>query len=128
MKSPFVYFLLTIYTIANFGILINMHYCSDELAGVKINSIGKSACECEPSDEDAGCCHEEVSLVKLKEVHQSQISEKLTFEKIALPLFYYSFFVNPNLSLVNKQASYSPSKPPNIAGNKIYRAINVFLI
>ncbi len=128
MKKTFTYFLLLVYVLASFGVVINFHYCADELAGVKVNAIGKSGCECDAESEDAGCCHEDVSLVKLKELHQSQINEEISFSKLALPILFFNYF-----SLVIKNESvtsfcFIPPKPPDINHNKVYKEINVFLI
>lgn len=91
MKRMLVLVLMLIYTNATSGIVMSVHYCMGDIAGVSLGeNISHQCSTCGMSGQD--CCHDELHVAKL---------DNGFFEKIDLPTF-------PNL-----QASLVEHHPNN---------------
>ncbi len=98
MKRLFIIPIMFIYLSAVSGIMINLHYCGQELESWNLFA-GKDGCEdggCgDESQESDGCCQDKVITAKIN-ADQNNIAEiKLKLQPVAwqavvMPVQYYS--------------------------------------
>lgn len=87
MKKVLIFISLSVYLALSTGIVVNMHYCMDQLAsthfyGGKSEICGQCGME---TDESTGCCRDEVKVVKLQEDQQSVMIAIFDFQLPFVP-------------------------------------------
>ena len=116
MKKFTAIFLTKVYLITALGFALNLHFCGDALASIKINAPAK-VCK-EPPGVSKKCCNEKQLDVKVKDAHQAEspsiISKLLSFEmpKIA----FGDFVLSAQKALLEKLSDEVPPPPPPPSG------------
>lgn len=73
MKKLGTYLLLAFYALATFGFSANVHFCSDEVAEIALNSeLSDASCGCGDEDESSSCCQEKSFEYKVDTKHLAQ--------------------------------------------------------
>ncbi len=122
MKKLIVIPIMFIYLLAVSGVMINMHYCGDELEswGMYAEGDGCSGDSCSdmPEEED-GCCKDEVIAAKV-EVDQNIVDFfklKLTSAEWIAPTPVYYATDAAGLYIAATYTSYMPNAPPGLWQN-----------
>jgi hypothetical protein len=68
MKRVLATILAFTYLALTSGVVVSVHYCMGEVAGVAIGHTNADACGTCGMDND-GCCHDDVSVVKVQDSH-----------------------------------------------------------
>ena len=69
----FIGILVTVlYMTVTSGIVINIHYCMNEIANVALGAGDSAKCQQCGMDND-GCCHDDVQVLKLADNHQCSV-------------------------------------------------------
>ena len=106
-----------------------MHYCMNEFDSAQLNSTSSEFCNrCGMHTDDSnGCCHDEVKIVKLNDVHNfSQINFELKVPE-AVPLLHKSLLAKFNIEkILNKD--FQNHSPPLLSDQDIYLQNSVFRI
>lgn len=71
IKRPGAILLAVLYTITVAGFALNLHYCGNEVASVKINAPAKS-CVKPMAKSKMNCCKDSKIDVKVKDDHEAQ--------------------------------------------------------
>jgi hypothetical protein len=108
-------FLAKVYLITALGFALNLHFCGDALASVKISAppVG-----CKEPVAAKKCCNDKQLDVKVKDAHQGEspsiISKLLSFEmpKIA----FGDFVLSAQKALLEKLSDQDPPAPPPPSG------------
>ena len=87
MKKVLLFILLSVYLAFSSGVIVNMHYCMDELAsthfyGGKSDVCGQCGME---TDQSMGCCRDEVKVVKMQEDQRSVAIDLIDFQLPFVP-------------------------------------------
>lgn len=115
MKRFTAMFLTKVYLITALGFALNLHFCGDALASVKIITPPKP---CKDVAVSKKCCNDKQLDVKVKDAHQSEspsiISKLLSFEmpKIA----FGDFVLSAQKALLEKLSNDEPPAPPPPSG------------
>ncbi len=127
MKKLFALILAIIYLTASSGVVLNVHYCMGKLSSVSVQNLKGDLCKCGMKAEKGTCCHSELKVVKLNNVHKETVAN-FSFN---IPAAVIS---NP-VSLIDISKTYSsdiPSSftngPPLKLSSKIYLQNQVFRI
>lgn len=128
MKKCIALILSLIYLSTSSGIVMNVQYCFEEIASVKIQGFGKDKCCCTNSSDKSGCCSNELKVFK---VDVSHVPSTADFN-IGAPFYFIkplSFFnVSPVLLCPVKLLQSSDNSPPLAAAIPIYIKNCVFRI
>lgn len=126
MKKAIIAILALLYIITTSGVVVNVHYCMGTVASVTYGHEAPESCgKCGMIEKD-GCCHSELKIVKLDDVHQ-QPAKALPITQVAeLPVVYFETAVadyNPHKGFVNSYHS-----PPDYRVNAVYLHTGVLRI
>ena len=104
---------LLVYFAFTCGIMINTHFCMDELDSVRLYAAKSDYCtKCGMHTRDHGCCHDEVRIVKISDTHQGSDLRfslaSLTPVVVPVPEFLQS------LSIDRQDAEEYPGHSPPI--------------
>jgi hypothetical protein len=111
-------FLTKVYIITALGFALNLHYCGDVLASVKINGPTKS-CK-SVVVKKMKCCSDKQLDVKVKDAHQGEspsiLSKIFAFE---LPeISFGDYFLSAQKELLQKLSGCHPPPPPPASSGK----------
>ena len=110
--------LALLYTVTAAGFALNLHYCGNRVAAVKINAPAKS-CVKPLAKAKMKCCKDAKFDVKVKDSHKSQqasfLSPIFSFELPKLPL--EDFFLSTQRALLEVFADRGP--PPDKPAPKV---------
>jgi len=74
VKKLGTYLLLAFYALATVGFSVNVHFCSDEVAEIAVNSdLSDASCGCGDEDESNSCCKEKSFEYKVDTKHIAQV-------------------------------------------------------
>lgn len=73
MKKLIALILTIVYMTASSGVVLNLHYCMGNLASIRVDNFKDNLCKCGMKSTSKGCCHNEVKVVKLTNVHKQAI-------------------------------------------------------
>jgi hypothetical protein len=79
MKKVFAILLAFTYLAITSGVVVSVHYCMGEVAGVAVGQSNADTCGTCGMD-NKGCCHDDVSVVKIQDSH-SMASIQADFPK-----------------------------------------------
>ena len=126
MKKAVIAILALLYIITTSGVVVNVHYCMGAVASVTYGHEAPESCgKCGMIEKD-GCCHSELKVVKLDDVHQQAVKAAQTEQVAELPVAYFEAAVagfNSHNNFVNSYHS-----PPDNRDNVIYLHTGVFRI
>lgn len=71
MKKAGILFLVLMYIVTSTGFALNLHYCGNHVAAIKINAPAKS-CVQPMAKSKMKCCKDSKLDVKVKDSHESQ--------------------------------------------------------
>ena len=127
MKKLFAVILSIIYFTASSGVVFHVHYCMGELSSVRLQNGQANVCKCGMKSNNKSCCHSEVKVLKLSNVHKQAIANILVQSPEVV--------LSRSLSLIDISCTYpadiqqpSDNDPPIYSPNKIYLANCVFRI
>lgn len=127
MKKAAIVILALLYLITTSGVVVNVHYCMGDVASVTYGHEEPESCGKCGMTEKAGCCHSELSMVKLDDVHQQTIKTQESAKAIAeLPVVYFQTIIAAYDSRTDFGTSYH--SPPDPRVNSVYLHTNVFRI
>jgi hypothetical protein len=128
MKRVFAAITLVIYIAVSSGIVINFHYCMDELASVQLYETQTSICgKCGMAKKSFGCCRDEITVIKITDDQQTSAAPA----SVQAPVFELTI---PSLlteelevgkTTINDWQNHSP---PLLPGEPIYLANRNFRI
>jgi hypothetical protein len=79
LKKALAISLAVIYLAISSGVVVSVHYCMGEVAGMAIGHSDADTCGTCGMDND-GCCHDDVNVVKIQDSH-SMASGQVDFVK-----------------------------------------------
>ena len=127
MKKLFALILSIIYLTASSGVVLNLHYCMGKLSSVSVQNLKGDLCKCGMKAKNNTCCHSELKVVKLNNIHK----ETLANFSFNIP----AAVVPHNISLIDISKTYSSdiqssltNGPPLKLASKIYLQNQVFRI
>ena len=89
MKKAVIAILALLYIITTSGVVVNVHYCMGTVASVTYGHEAPESCgKCGMIEKD-GCCHSELKVVKLDDVHQQAVKAAQTEQVAELPVAYF---------------------------------------
>src|SRR5688572_16772838 len=130
MKKITVVILLLCYLVASAGVIVNFHFCMDELASAKLFEKKSKKCgNCGMHSETSnGCCRDEVQVIKMED--DQKVAESFSYSLPALePLSHdISGFIIASFYNVPLTRHYQTNAPPLIFGQDTYLRNSVFRI
>jgi hypothetical protein len=126
VRKAVIAILAVLYIITTSGVVVNVHYCMGAVASVTYGQEMPESCgKCGMQEKD-GCCHSELKVVKLDDVHQQAVKALPIAQVAELPVVYFEAAVadhNSHKGFVNSYHS-----PPDTRVNSVYLHVNVFRI
>jgi hypothetical protein len=127
VKKAAVAILALLYIVTTSGVVVNVHYCMGAVSSVTYGHNEDERCGKCGMKAKSGCCHSELKVVKLDDVHQQTIKAKETTEFIAaLPVVYFEVAAATYSSRNNSGISYH--SPPDPRGSFVYLHTSIFRI
>lgn len=111
-------FLTKVYIVTVLGFALNLHYCGDVLASVRVNVPAKSCKSI--AVKKMKCCSDKQVDVKVKDAHQGEspsiLSKIFAFE---LPeISFGGYFLSAQKELLHKLSGNAPPAPPPPSSGK----------
>lgn len=110
-------FITKVYLITALGFTLNLHFCGNVLAAVKLNSPAKT---CEQPSAAKKCCKEKQIDIKVKDAHQAEspslMMKLFGFEISKIP--FGDFVLSAQQALLNKLNATPPPPPPPPSSGK----------
>lgn len=130
MKKVIATISVICYLVVTCGITINAHYCMNKLASVhlfgeKPDKCGQCGMEIHQSD---GCCHDEVSVVKLEQDQNKVPAVTYELPTPETAAIIPSEFIVASFYNVDEQRHFHNHSPPLLSAQDTYLQINVFRI
>ena len=119
MKKLIVIPIMFIYLLAVSGVMINMHYCGNELEswGVYASNDGCATDSCsDDMEEEEGCCKDEVIAAKVT-VDQNVVDSfkfKLSFVDWITPPQYFYVVETQAIHVAAQSVHCMPNAPPGL--------------
>lgn len=127
MKKAAIAILALLYIATTSGVVVNVHYCMGAVASVTYGHKSPDSCGKCGMKERAGCCHSELKVVKLDDVHQQTVKTQQTAIAVAeLPVAFFQAAVETYDSRADFGISYH--SPPDPRVNAVYLHTSVFRI
>ncbi len=127
MKKFFALLLSVIYMTTSSGVVLNVHYCMGKMTSASVENFTGNLCKCGMKTSPKGCCHNEVKVVKLTNLHKQSVVTSFVFT--------HSTLFPVRLSLIDISKTYPSdmnvaiaNKPPDLASNHLYLSNCVFRI
>jgi hypothetical protein len=130
MKKAVASITLLCYVAVSCGVIINFHYCMDQVASTQLFVAESKSCgKCGMHmDKSSGCCRDEVKLVKL-EVDQRTTSP-VSFDLPAISELGHSLasFLSASLFNAGESIYFKDHSPPILSGRDRHLQNCVFRI
>jgi hypothetical protein len=128
MKKLMATIAVLIYFAFTCGIMINAHYCMNSFDSVRLYSAKSDYCtKCGMHTENHGCCHDEVTIVKLDNDQQTSYFHFELAAPDAIPPIY-SEFLPEDLHNKRQQVDFFNHSPPLLTEQDTYLQNCVFRI
>jgi hypothetical protein len=128
MKKCIALILSLIYLSASSGMVMNVQYCFEKVASIKIDGIGEDKWCCTNSSKKSDCCSNELMGVKVDASH----APASTDFNLEAPVQFYnsstSYSLSPVLLSDVEPLQSSDNSPPFAAATPIYIKNCVFRI
>jgi hypothetical protein len=126
VKKAAIGILALLYVISTSGVVVNVHYCMGALTSVSYGDTDAGRCGKCGMKQKSGCCHSELKLVKLNDVHQQTVKAEQTGPEALLPVAFFETAV----ALYNSHKDFVSSyhSPPDRRVNSVYLHNRVFRI
>jgi len=130
MKKILASILLLTYFAFSSGVVINYHYCMDQLASAKLFEKDSDVCgECGMhSSESNGCCHDEVKVLKAEEDQNLPSSIAFSIKAPAVQLSEVSEFIYFSFRNLHESLHATAYPPPLLTEQDTYLQNRVFRI
>ena len=92
MRKVLAITLAFVYLFIASGVVVSVHYCMGEVAGVAIGHSDADTCGSCGMD-NSGCCHDDVSVVKIQDSH-AMVNAQVDFVKAETLIQQYAPAVN----------------------------------
>jgi len=127
MKQVLASFAVFIYFAFVTGVMVNAHFCMDRFDSFKLYKTASDRCaSCGMHAENNGCCHDEITIIKLQDDHQtSSVSFQLkNLEPVVADLPEFIAIEMSNDRFVD----HLNHSPPLLTAQDIYLQNRVFRI
>jgi|DEB19_MinimDraft_2_1074335.scaffolds.fasta_scaffold00414_3 hypothetical protein len=128
MKAFVIILFSAFYLLTSIGGSFNLHYCGGNLKTISFSSVSEKTC-CGKKIMKKGCCHNKTILIKVKDKHQSNKIDKITYTKVFFSLdnskidvIYISSYSKENKTPENYHS------PPIVLKTPIYLKNRVLII
>ncbi len=113
MKKAIAVILLIFYFAFSSGVVINLHYCMNQLDSSKLGAAKSDICgKCGMHTEDSnGCCHDEVKLIKIQD-DQKVASVEFQFPAPDTFVEKNNLFVFVSGIEIEKKSEFTNHSPP----------------
>ena len=128
MKRGIAVILMVIYIAFSSGVVINYHFCMNELASARLFEKDTDVCgQCGMHNDNNGCCHDEVIVLKSEDDQSSSVAFHFGIKPppVTNDLTEISFLVHQN---PDDQRNAVTAPPPLLSGQNIYLQNRVFRI
>ena len=129
MKKILAAFMILCYLVLTTGVVVNFHFCMNQLASVKFYEKESNKCSlCGMKMHGKhGCCHDEICVVKLT-VDQQKVAAVQSIDAPTSSSFIVSaFIVLPTINTTHS-SPWQNHSPPLLDGQNIYLENGVFRI
>jgi hypothetical protein len=128
MKKSFATISVIIYLAFTCGVMINMHYCMDSFDSVRLYTSQSDYCtKCGMHTGTHGCCHDEVTIIKLNDDHQTSDFD-FSLEAPAPLINVHPAFKSPDFYFTEQSCDYLNHLPPLLTKQDTYLQNCVFRI
>ncbi len=108
--------------VAASGVMIQLHYCGQELDSwnVYLNEIeGCDGDDCDDSSEDSGCCSDEVIAAKISNDQHNAPTFKFDFKAVDIAPIqqHYQSYTTAYTNIKSKGLLYNANAPPGLWQN-----------
>lgn len=130
MRKIGVFILLLCYLAFSTGVIINSHYCMNQLASTQLFATESKECGiCGMHIDDShGCCRDEVKMVKMEDDQKVSTGVSFNLEALTTPAQLPSEFIATSFYNVPVQGYTSDQPPPLLKGQETYLKNCVFRI
>ena len=130
MKKIAIVILVGCYLAVTSGVIVNFHYCMDQLASTHLfGGESKQCAKCGMYFDDSnGCCRDEVQVVKMETDQKPGSSIIVDFHSLDAPVQVPSAFLSASFFNVQPEAEPSPHPPPLLPKQDTYLQNCVFRI
>lgn len=127
MKKAIVAILALLYITTASGVVVNIHYCMGHVSSVSYGYDKHAACDKCGMEQQQGCCHTELKVVKLQDEHQlAKATQQLAQAPAIIPV-QTGVVTVPDLS-AHQYLSLNYHSPPDNRVNEVYLHTLVFRI
>lgn len=129
MKKALTLTLALVYLSTSSGMVANVQYCFNKIFSVQINGFGDNSCCCTGAAKKAGCCSDEIKLVKLQESNRAAFTDYIienSTERVSAPLSLIDS--SPVTSTGRELIQIADSSPPVISAPPIFIRNCIFRI
>ena len=130
MKKITVVILLLCYLAVSAGVIVNFHFCMDELASARLYEKKAKKCgKCGMHTENSnGCCRDEVKIIKMDDDQKVTLSFSYSLPALETPDHETSQFIIASFYNVPLIRHYKAHAPPLISAQDTYLQNSVFRI
>lgn len=131
MKKLFISIFAVVYLAIASGMVMNIHYCMGKVASVSFtheeDQKDENCGKCGIDKTENHCCTDDVQFVKITDAHLStQFETQFHSFDIAFLSYQINFTISPQGTFIEPHFNYV--SPPPKTFNKVYQAVNTFLI
>ena len=129
MKRPIAVILMVIYLAFSSGVVINYHFCMNELASAKLFDNDTDVCgQCGMHNDNSGCCHDEVVVIKSEDDQSSSMAFSLSIKSPVNEQAEVSSFIYLPLQNLNERPGAVTAPPPLLSEQDTFLQNRVFRI
>ena len=129
MKRPIAVILMVIYLAFSSGVVINYHFCMNELASARLFDKDTDVCgQCGMHNDNNGCCHDEVVVIKSEDDQSSSIGFSLSVKSPGTKHAEVSSFIFLPLQNLDKRTGALTAPPPLLSEKDTFLQNRVFRI
>jgi hypothetical protein len=118
---------IAVYFVSTCGVTLNFHFCMGRFSSVELyKQPGKSCSTCGMRVKNPKCCHDEIKLIKLQNVHQHSslaYNHEVIQSSLIAPFCYFTTFLANEDATPNKITHAPPldSRPDVYLLNGVFR-------
>ena len=120
---------MVIYIAFSSGVVINYHFCMNELASAKLFEKDTDLCgQCGMHNDNNGCCHDQVVVIKSEDDQSSSISFFLSIKSPVTEQVEISSFIYLPLQNLDQRPGAVTVPPPLLSEQDTFLQNRVFRI
>jgi hypothetical protein len=121
--------LALLYLLASSGVVLNVHYCMGQMAGVEVYADHDDTCgKCGMKEQQGGCCSDELKVYKLEDAHKQVTALQATPNPDQAGLLLPTALPDWQLPAEPNDLVTDIHPPPDLSSPPIYLANRVFRI